>query len=344
MAKSIVLSSGSILCGSPIIISVMPTTVNERSTFHRVKLEISVALSTDSSFETYTQSAKADNGEDVIFDVSSALRSVFSRYVYDYQVEDRTYPYLIYTLKAYDEYMLDGILNEKFGEMEYGARLYALIGQFTEIERYLSAATKGVQKFSRKPSVGEVCAADELLLYPTPLGELALMGTVISTGQVVKAYALSELSGKQIFEGHSVYVIPPSRNRIQFQFVNKLGVVESISAEMRESLSYETTSETDTVSVAGSFRPNRRILSRKGAKQQVYAMSSGVVNQDWADWWVNEFLDCEKGSWVKFDGIWIPCEVIPEDTISVYDKSTNGLCQINFNVRLALTGGFRNRL
>lgn len=74
----------------------------------------------------------------------------------------------------------------------------------------------------------------------------------------------------------------------------------------------------------------------------LYAMSSGAVDYDWADWWVNEFLDCTKGVWVKMDGIWIPCEVVPEDTIVFSDETTNDLCTINFNVRLALSGGFRN--
>lgn len=342
MAKSIVLSSGSLLCGSPIVFSVMPSTINERATFHRVKMEISVALSTDSSFDLYLQSAKANNGVEITFDISSTLRSVASKYVYEYQTTDRTYPFLIYKLKAYDEYMIDGILYEKEGEMNYGSTLYAYMGEFTDIERYLSNSSKTVQRFSRKPSVGEICATDELLLYPTVLSEPASMGSVITTGQIVNVRSLTGLSGVNTFDGHTVYVVPPSANRIQFQFVNKLGIVENISAEMRKSLSYETTTETDTVSALNAFRPNRRILSRKGAKQQTYAMSSGAVDYDWADWWVNEFLDCTKGVWVKMDGIWIPCEVVPEDTIVFSDETTNDLCTINFNVRLALSGGFRN--
>lgn len=344
MAKSIVLSSGSLLCGSPIVFSVMPNTINERASFHRVKMEISAALSTDSSFDVYIQSAKANNGVEITFDVSSVLRSVASKYVYEYQTTDRVYPYIIYKVKAYDEYMIDGILYEKEGEMSYGSMLYAYMGEFTDLERYLSNSSKLVQRFSRKPRVGDVCATDELLLYPTALPEPAMMGSVISTGQVVNVRSLSDLSGVNTFDGHTVYVVPASEKRVQFQFVNKLGVVESISAEMCKSLSYETTTETDTVSVPSAFRPNRRILSRKGAKQQTYAMSSGVVNEDWADWWVNEFLDCSKGAWVKMDGIWIPCEVVSEDTIIVSDEATNDLRTIDFTIRLALSGGFRNRV
>lgn len=344
MAKSIKLSSGSLFCGSPITIDVEPETVNVRATFHRVKLEISAALSNDSSFDTYVQSAKAKNNETAYFDVSSALRSVASKFEYEYQLGDRVYPYLTYTLKAYDEYMLDGILHERVGEREYGTRLYALMGEFTEIERYLANATKNVQKFSRKPPIGEICSEDELLLYPTPLASPALLGNVIESGQIVKPQSLDGLSGLHTFNGHSVYVIPPTSDRIQFQFVNRLGVVESISACTKESLSYERTTETDTVFVANKFHPSRRIYSRKGPNIQSYSLSSGSLNLDWADWWVNEFLGCEKGSWVKFDGIWLPCEVIPEETTTVYDKANGNLCSIDFKVRLTLSGGYRNRL
>lgn len=344
MAKSIVLSSGSLLCGSPIVFNVMPSTINERATFHRVKMEISVALSTDYSFDKYLQSANAKNGVEITFDVSSTLRSVASKYVYEYQTEDRTYPHLIYTIKAYDEYMIDGILYEREGEYDYGSRLYALMGEFTDIERYLSNNSKSVQRFSRKPRAGEVCAANELLLYPTVLPEPAVMGSVITAGQEVKTRSLSDLSGSNTFDGHSVYVIPPSTSRMQFQFVNKLGVVESISADTRKSISYETTTETDTVSAPSGFHPNRRILSRKGNKQQSYDMTSGVVDQNWADWWVNEFLDCKKGAWVNLDEHWIPCEVIPAETIKIIDGENHELCSIDFTVRLALSGGFRNRL
>lgn len=341
MAKSIILSSGSLLCGSPIVLDITPNTVNSRATFHRLKLEVSVALSTDASFEVYKQSEKVQNNQPIHMDISSILRSAASKYVYEYQTADRTYPYLIYTLKAYDEYMIDGILYEKEGEMDYGARLYAFMGKFTEVERYLSNQTKEVRCFSRKPSSGEVCVSDELFLYPTPLVQPLSMGAILSAGPVVKARSLSGLSGMQTFDGHSVYVIPPSANRIQFQFVNKLGIVESISAETREALSYETTTETDVVSVPGSFRPNRRILSRKGNKQQIYAMSSGIVNLDWADWWINEFLDCSQ-AWIKLNGNWFPCEVQPEDSISVYDKANNSMCEILFQVKLSLSGGYRN--
>lgn len=344
MAKSIVLSSGSLLCGSPIVFNVMPSTISERATFHRVKMEISAALSTDHSLDKYLQSANAKNGVEITFDVSSILRSVASKYVYEYQTEDRTYPYLIYTIKAYDEYMIDGILYEREGEYDYGSRLYALMGEFTDIERYLSNNTKSVQRFSRKPNIGEVCATNELLLYPTALSEPAVMGSVITTGQVVIARSLSGLLGPNTFDGHTIYVIPPSDSRMQFQFVNKLGIVESISADMRKSLSYETTTETDTVSAPSGFNPNRRILSRKGANQQSYEMTSGVVNQDWADWWINEFLDCKRGAWVRLDDFWIPCEVIPAETTKIINEENNELCSVDFTARLALSGGFRNRL
>lgn len=344
MAKAISIDSGSLLCGSPIIVAVKSETASSKATFHRVKLLVNVALSTDYKYEKYLISTPAGDDEIIFIDISTVLISVASKFTYECLTADRTYPYIIYTLTAYDEYMIDGILYEKVGERIYGDTLYALMGEFTDVERYLAKTSKTIQHFSRKPSIGEVCATDELLLYPLPLDNPAGVGTVISAGPTVKVNPLSTLSGLQTFYGHSVYVIPSSKARIQFQFVNKLGVVESISAENRESLSYETSIETDVVSAPGGFRPNRRILSRRGPKQQVYEFSSGPVDLDWADWWVNEFLDCKKGTWIKLDKNWLPCEVVSDDTIAVYDKTSSEICSVNFSVRLALSGGFRNRV
>ncbi len=343
MAKSISITSGSILCGSPIMVSVTSELAGSKATFHRVKLIVKAALSTDSVWETYECSAPVSDEEVVGIDISSALRSVASKYVYEVQTENRVYPYLLYSMKAYDEYMIEGILYEKVGERDYGSTLYALMGQFTDIERYLAGTSKGISLFSRKPQQGEICATSETLVYPTPFAAPAVVGTVLASGPEAKCYPLSNKSGVQIFGGHSVYVVPDNGNRIQFQFVNKLGVVESISAETYESGRYEGNSEIDTVTAPGSFKPSRRLLSRRYSKQLVFSLSSGAVTLDWADWWINEFLDCSL-AWVKLDDHWIPCQPMVEDAVEMYDKSGNEMCKVLFEVKLSLAGGYRNRM
>ena len=151
MAQSISIDSGSVLIGSPIEVSVVAESVGSKATFHRVKLNVSAALSTDGQFEDFELSAPVTDGETAIFDISDALRTVAGKFTYSPITAETTYPYLAYTLKAWDEDKIDGILHEKVAERNYGSTMYAIMGAFTDAERYLSNGTKSVTSFSRKP-------------------------------------------------------------------------------------------------------------------------------------------------------------------------------------------------
>ena len=172
MAQSISIDSGSVIIGSPIEVSVVAESVGSKATFHRVKLIISAALSTDGQYEDFELSSPVTDGETAIFDISDALRTVAGKFTYSPITAEHTYPYLAYTLKAWDEYMIDGILHEKVAERNYGSTMYALMGAFTDAERYLSNGTKSVTSFSRKPLKGEVCSQNESLVYPSELSSV----------------------------------------------------------------------------------------------------------------------------------------------------------------------------
>lgn len=126
-----------------------------------------------------------------------------------------------------------------------------------------------------------------------------------------------------------------------FQFVNGFGVVETISAEMLESLEISGETEVDVVTAPSSFGSPRQDIVRRSNRKNVYKCSSGYVNREWAEWWANEFLggDAFRRSghsqcWVRIDGNWLPCTVTPDDDITLYDRSKPGLTQIEFEVRV----------
>lgn len=346
MAKSIALVSGSLFCDNPVIVEIVSENAGENVTFHRVILEVRAALSTDNKFVDYRCSVIAENSETVSLDISSVLRSVSKRFVYEPILADKTFPYIVYELKAYDEYMRAGVLYSKQGERSGGGRFYSFIGGFSDVERLLAGNTKDIERFSKKPTFGEVCSASELLVLPAHVSTPLRIGDTISSGPTVNVHSLSGLNGLHSFSGHFVYVLPESSasRRVSFQFVNSLGVLESISAEMRKKVSYEMTTERYTVTVPSGFKPNGRLTSHKGKPEQVLGLNSGVLNKEWADWWVNEFLACTRGSWIHWEGVWLPCEVIPEENVSLYDESKNELINVSFTVRFSLYGGFRNRL
>ena len=340
------------MIGSPIEVSVQAESVGSKATFHRVKLIVSAALSTDGQYEDFELSAPVTDGETAIFDISDALRTVSGKFTYSPITAEYTYPYLAYTLKAWDEYMIDGILHEKVAERNYGSTMYALMGAFTDAERYLSNGTKSVTSFSRKPLKGEVCSQNESVVYPSaPLSDI-FIHSEISSGPRVNIMSLSDKSGVVSVGERQVYVDTNATNRVQFQFVNGLGIVESISAESLEALETSGTSEITAITAPASFKNVNRISANKGGRRPKYKLSTGAITQEWAEWWHNEFFDqsdkfrrtLAQSCWIKLDGHWWPCAAILEDDTTIYDRTQNGMVRIDFTVLLAIDGLMKPRI
>lgn len=352
MAQSISIDSGSVLIGSPIEVSVVAESVGSKATFHRVKLIISAALSTDGQYEDFELSAPVTDGETAIFDISDTLRTVAGKFTYSPITAEYTYPYLAYTLKAWDEYMIDGILHEKVEERNYGSTMYALMGAFTDAERYLSNGTKSVTSFSRKPLKGEVCTQNESVVYPSAPSSDIFIHSEISNGPMVNIMSLSDKNGMVSVGERQVYVDTNATNRVQFQFVNGLGVVESISAESLEALETSGTSEITAITAPASFKNVNRMSANKSAHRPKYKLSTGAITQEWAEWWHNEFFDqsdnfrrtLAQSCWIKLDGHWWPCAAILEDDTTIYDRTQNGMVRIDFTVHLAIEGLMKPRI
>lgn len=344
MAKSIKITSGSLLIGNPICVTVRSEAGLTKATFHRVILEVTADISSGAT-KKFTLSSPAGSDEDVVFDISAALRSVASKYthtpIHDYM--SYAFPYLTYTLRAYDEWMLNGILSEKQGLLESpsSGTYFALMGAYTDRERYLARTSPlSITTFTRKPTKGEVCAKGEVFLYPSKPVEPLTMGSTINRGPIVLGVTLTE-TGEQTFEGRTIYVTSDTTDRLLFQFVNSFGVIETISAEMLESLESSGETEVDVVTAPSSFGRPRQNIVRRSNREKVYKCSSGYVNREWAEWWTNEFFggDAFRRSghsqcWVFLDGNWLPCTVMPDDDIKLYDRTKPGLTQIEFEVRV----------
>lgn len=352
MAQSISIDSGSVLIGSPIEVSVQAESVGIKATFHRIKLIVSAALSTDGQYEDFELSSPVTDRETAIFDISDALRTVAGKFTYSPITAETTYPYLAYTLKAWDEYMIDGVLHEKVAERNYGSTMYALMGAFTDAERYLSDGTKSVTSFSRKPISGEVCSQNESVVYPSAPSSNISIHSAISNGQKVNVMSLPDKIGMVSVGERQVYVDTHATNRVQFQFVNGLGVVESISAESLEALETSGTSEITAITAPASFKNVNRMSANKSGRRPKYKMSTGAITQEWAEWWHNEFFDqsdkfrrtLAQSCWIKLDGHWWPCAAILEDDTTIYDRTQNGMVRIDFTVHLAIDGLMRPRM
>lgn len=345
MATSLQINSGSVLIGNPIGISVRAESVSGNIAFHKVKLVVKASLSSDGIQEEFVMSATAGNEDTVEFDISDALRTVAGRFSFSPVESDHTYPYLSYTLSAYDEYMADGILHEKVGEQIYPGTLYALMGAFTDAERMAAGDTKVLKAYSRKPNEGEVCHPEEGLVYPVESGFSLGMKDKITAGPTVKCMDLTGKSGIQKVGDRTIYVDQNAENRIQFQFVNGLGIVESISAETLSGMETKGEIEMNTVSASTSFGNINRMYGKKSGRRPVLSCSTGLINYDWACWWHDEFFGSDKfrntistGCWVKIGGRWYPCVAYLEDDAPLYNQAEQKGIQLNFTVEIGIDG------
>lgn len=350
MATSIVLKSGSLFCGNPIVVAVNAENVPEDATFHRVKLEVTANFFPDGDTyrfnqNTYIFSSPANSGETILIDVSSALRSVSSDYLFNYVESERTLSYLSYTLKAYDEYMQDGILNEKVGERDYGSTLYALLGGFTDMERYRLGDTliKPVQKFSRKPVLGEVCDENTNYVYTESFSTGKNLTDILTEGPTVRVQPLSGADTIQQIDGRSIYIHKARTDAFLFQFVNLLGGIETATAISLPKQTTQKESSEYTVTAPASFNEVRRNLIKKLLSRKSWSMSSGPVDEDWYEWWCEEFLQTEQ-AWIYLSGLWVPCSIVPDDDTEGTDWSSGEMSAVSFTVKLNIQGGIRNLL
>lgn len=340
--------------GGPIIVEVGSTGVPSGAKM--VMLKLQVDTETDEGRDVFLFSMDADGGNILSIDISSAVRSALSAFRYTSDLAAgataTTYPKASYGLTVWDEYMQDGEVYET-AKVTYQGRGTAILGSLSEFDRFSLIGTpdeliKNLDFFTRKPA-GDVCQQ----------GEKVLVSKFVDGTVTTYKYATDNLTGKQTLGGWEVTVLPASAHRRQFLFVNSLGVLENVSAVMRESLTYDVESETFSLHTSPSYQASASIMTQKNAPRAKWEMSSGFVGRDWAEWWASEFL-CASQHWMlygkgnrinpaegedaEFD-LWLPCAVSPANkSVQIYDRAKQQLPHIDFNVEVAVSGSIRSRL
>ena len=338
MASNLQLISGSPLIGSPIVYQVTAGSPVGDVTFQRVKLYVSAGLSTDGVMRRYPLSQPAQKGETVRIDISTALQAVADKY--EYTAEPPTYyPYILFTLEACDEYMQNGQNSGDVGIVTNpGGR--ALMGSFSDLERLRAQqAGRNTTRFSRKPSGAavEIVTVGETYLRAEP------MNVGIATIQNGPRMRQSTISGEGYHtlsvgsESIKVYAVPASPDRYWLRFVNGLGVVESVSVEslVSEEVNYKVSEH--VIARQELFNQVSRASVIKQNDQERLKLSSGPVDRLWQQWYLHELLPT-PAAWIWIDGLWIPCHIVPEETVSGISRADGKLLEVQFTVRLDISG------
>lgn len=340
MAQKIVFSSGSAFAGNPIIFEVTADNISGNVSFHIVYLEVTIAPSSgpDISEKTYLLTNTVGSDLKTYFDVSSVVRLALCRSAYKpIDSESHNSSYAAYRVRAWDEYMKDGILHENVGTVTVVKNWYGLMGEFTNSERS-GNETLAISRLTDKPASGEICASSEVYVSPLPLStNITPMEPPVAEPSS-KAYSLSGHNGEYVeIDGRRIYVID-NRDLVQIQFVNRFGMLESISAHRILSIDISADSTTYKASSGigfGDISVNKTIHRNKVTDINC---STGYISREWADWWQENlfaeslFKDCMRSNtqWVKIDGNWVPCAIIFNE--STY--KSDDLIYIDFIIRV----------
>ena len=302
------------------------------------QMVFTVSINFRGSAYDYPLFLSVEGDEEIGMDVSSALRAAMMRW--DYPLTDIvkqnnnnwkvTYPSATFQVKVHEQYMTDGEIYAKSDVA--GTTGYAYYGRLGEYDRmaignHPSEFVNGI-RFTRYP--------DGKKQYG--VGDWS-GSTVYTAGDVVTTFS-PQLSG-HLRAGRYLH----------FLFVNSLGVFETVSAIMRETMSYGITSTTYSQEQAPAYKQqaNRRAVSTAGRGS--FEMSSGYVTHEEADWWATEFLTARK-HWVRLgverqltDGnwstssLWLPVAVTPKDeSVTIYNKEERMLPHIDFEAKVAVSG------
>lgn len=362
MASNLTLVGGSPLIGSPLIYQVTAASLTGEVSFHKVKLQVTAGLlpASDDYVENsenqviLTFSSPANSGETLKIDISSALRAAADNYRFS-PIPPSAYPRIVFSLKAWDEYMQNGMEAQKTGETT-NAGGTAIMGAFSDLERMLSGGNLSAQSFSHKPVANgtdidyEVIEEGESVVVPQNWETGLVIGNITSGPSskifvasltdeekeksefVVKTYGGRDfLVAKRYFVSHFL------GDRYSFRFVNPFGVLESITVNCKATQQMALTSDKHIISMPESFSSFSRGVYEKSNDYEKWKFSTGPLGSAWVSWFLHDFLTT-KYAWIQVFDNWLPCHIVIEDTVMGLDKTKSDAISIDFAVEFDLNG------
>lgn len=364
------------LAGNPVLLNVY-SGLSEK-TFLKICAEVNVSIYQRSSLLasfTRTLSIPTSGGnEAVVFDLSDIMQSALSQLgverckaLADGGVPSYTSGYVRYTAKVWDEYLDEHaeVVSTKDSASSSTGVKYAIPGAYTDMQRLLrpedTESFLGSAKIlSNKPDF-EVVPAGGSMVVPvysnsskslsvrlnegsgSSLGSASLYANEVSWCKVSLPSSVSGLNSL-VFGNISVppvffYAVPGQPFATCFEFVNRLGAVESVYTYGRRQLKRKLTQERQTVRHNKSFRPNARYVKRTLQEEETIVMSTGPVSREWAKWFVSEFFVAEK-TWMYSDDAsdMIPVIIECDEDLSVFNESEAEVLDLQFTVVKCING------
>lgn len=302
---------------------------------------------------------RADTGglSDISFDISSALRAMWSGYNFGSEVSAASgrssflRSYAPYSLRIWTEYQAaDGTYTTTTPSGYGGGR--CMLGGLTELERSrISNAANADASHWQGSNLRYGDASTKPLTVPERVGRHSITSWVDvgADGTTSSFFAASTEPAADGAEAHAPMVLRDSVPYVDFLFVNRRGAVETCSAQTLESLGISIKTENYGMTERPSFSPTRSLTARASGGRRSWQMSSGYLTREWARWWAQEFLMARQW-WMRVDddgepssaateGLYAPVVVTPaKGDTGIYDRTKQQMPHVDFTVTLALEG------
>lgn len=357
---------------SPVVINIDGLAWPGTSPFNIVRVEVLYDGDIVGEFKADTGGQTS-----ITFDISSALRAIWSDYDFGASgaevakanaaltgstEQTATRAMRSYSLRIYTEYLSSddgGVFTTTQCQDSQGRTTIpggqCLMGWLTEWERSTigDKANADVSHWEHT-GVRNGDASTKPTSSPERVGRESITSWVdVQTGQTktifypanYPAYTngigeADDIEGLPIgWEGHAPIVLRDSQPHVDFLFVNRRGAVETCSGMTLESMNINVSSQQYARVERPTFKPSRSLLSiQQGGPRREWAMSSGLVDREWAEWWTMEFLQARQ--WLMlYKGAYVPVIVeASKKSISIYDRSKQQMPHVDFTVTLGLEG------
>lgn len=349
---------------APVVIDISGLAWPEASPFNVVRVDVVYNGCVVGGFH-------ADTGRqaEISFDVSSALRAIWSDYGFSGEVaaaqaalspgdghaiqrENRDYQLRIRTEYISD----DGVFAVTECEDEYGNTDIpggqCLTGGLTERERSAIPSKEAADvSWWEKSGVRYGDASTKPVSSPERVGRNSITSWVDVKEHYTESIfypatfndghgqADDSPASQAVWTGHAPLVLRDSQEYCDFIFVNRRGAVETCSALMLEAMDIGVETKAYTRVERPSFKPSRSLMTlAEGGPRRAWQMSSGAQTREWAEWWITEFLPARR-HWMLYDGSYVPVIVEPaKKRTTVYDRAKQQMPGVAFTVTLALEG------
>lgn len=311
-----------IFFGQPVIVTATAADYSG-ATFHRLRLKVTINNAYDFEFSAPVSS----DALTVRFDISSAFRAVADSHQYSATLLN-VYPALTAKVTACSDYMKDGQERtnvDPSAEISIGS-LYA--GRLTDMER-LAGTTPA--RYSRKPtSSPEICFSDYMHLAPVAIGgSLSPTAPSVSYVTVPVGYPTGSTA--------NIYGIPAPADGYELRFINSLGVHENVFLGGFPKREVNIQTEQYVISRQETLSQFSRGLAIKQNNHERWTLSSGPLDRQWQSWYVHEVL-MARWAWLNIGGRYIPCHILPEESLTLYDRQEAEAMTVPIVLQFDITG------